>query len=453
MSVRKATATESAAKRRRAVSSLVGSTGSKSNLADILHKLEHAGVVGWSDSMAHRTTRRMLSASSSSHARASTPYGTVISKLVVEGTCIDIIDPAAYLHYMATLSPHFADMMYECLHDNPHTTYVMYNDGLCPGNPFRPDKARKLEAFYWCIPQWHDWVLTRSLLWPTLLLARQSLMAKIPGGLCTVMARVVEFMQSRLGAGVVIPTQHGPLNVVLNFGGFLGDLLAIKAVTGWKGTGGVKACMECANVVSSADRMEPGDIDFSVSDTRLFVKYEDNDIWGIVDALRDACPRITATKLRELETDLGFNHIPQGLFQNEPLRSAVMPSKHFLRDWMHCIVGDGIGNWCAFNCVESLKTKLKIPLQDIQAYVQAIQLPKAFGKLSPSWLDKTRFRGGSLHSFASYMLSIIPALHMFLDAHGVEESEPELYSCFDTLHMAIQVADWACCGRCPWRTI
>ena len=61
--------------------------------------------------------------------------------------------------------------------------YVLYQDAVVPGNPFRPDKARKVEAWYWIFINFPDFVLQRSACWPVATLIRTKLISTIPGGL------------------------------------------------------------------------------------------------------------------------------------------------------------------------------------------------------------------------------------------------------------------------------
>ena len=59
------------------------------------------------------------------------------------------IDPAALLYYLCTVSEQFAELMSDTVKaaGGRCLKWILYQDGVIPGNPFRPEKARKVEAW------------------------------------------------------------------------------------------------------------------------------------------------------------------------------------------------------------------------------------------------------------------------------------------------------------------
>ena len=97
----------------------------------------------------------------------------------------------ALIYYLAQLSHTFASMMFESHVPGVPTKLVIYIDEICPGNPLRPDKARTLQAIYWCFADWPQWVLQRTAAWPTFGVLRSSLAQKLPGGVAQLMKMVL----------------------------------------------------------------------------------------------------------------------------------------------------------------------------------------------------------------------------------------------------------------------
>ena len=56
---------------------------------------------------------------------------------------------------------------------------ITYMDELIPGNPFRPDKARKLMCICWAIVDWLDYMLNRRFAWPCFSIIRSSLIGEL----------------------------------------------------------------------------------------------------------------------------------------------------------------------------------------------------------------------------------------------------------------------------------
>ena len=83
-------------------------------------------------------------------------------------------------------------------------TYVLYQDGVVPENPFRPDKARKVEAWYWIVTQFPDFVIQRSACWPTATLLRTSIVQKLPSGVSYVTRKLLRIFKP-LADGIVLP--------------------------------------------------------------------------------------------------------------------------------------------------------------------------------------------------------------------------------------------------------
>ena len=107
-------------------------------------------------------------------------------------------------------------------------TYVLYQDGVVPGNPFRPDKARKVEAWYWAFVDWPDHMLHRSGAWPIFCLVRTKVCDAIPGGVSKISALMLKRFAS-MTDGVLLPHKSGSFVMRLEFNGFIANLAQFTA--------------------------------------------------------------------------------------------------------------------------------------------------------------------------------------------------------------------------------
>ena len=140
--------------------------------------------------------RNRISRAVAHHSSIETPYGTVVQPFHVGiEQPVECCHPAALLYYMCTISATFADLCKRTVMlagDTP-LRYIAYNDGVVPGNPFRPEKGRKVEAWYWVVVEWPTYIINRSGMWPVFTFIRSRLVDTIPGGV----PHVTKFMLRR----------------------------------------------------------------------------------------------------------------------------------------------------------------------------------------------------------------------------------------------------------------
>ena len=168
--------------------------GAKTGICTALEALQRSGLLRTHDS--NRKLRRTLQRAAVEHGNQNTAYGTVIQKVDLGVPGVEpweYCHPLAYLRYISTLNNSFGEVMQSCLDgvEGEALTVILYMDELCPGNPYRPDKARKLQGVYWCLQEWPDWILRRSALWPVFGVLRSSTVEKMRGGIGAFYAKVL----------------------------------------------------------------------------------------------------------------------------------------------------------------------------------------------------------------------------------------------------------------------
>jgi hypothetical protein len=218
--------------------------------------------------------------------------------------------------------------------------------------------------------------------------------------------------------------------------GILADLVGHKAVTDWKGFRGVKACLECGNLFQYR-RLKSGQISLTCFDTRKFKKHTNESLWAIVDELRRAKTRVSATKFAALETDLGLNYNPDGLMFDDELRKCYLPANHMLRDWMHTLGQDGVANThiaCAIYALD----ESGVPPERIINFAELCRYPSKWGKLDKWAFSPKRLRDETIVSFASTILTMVPVFHLFLDMFA-KDILPQHFKCFTYLHHIVGI--------------
>ena len=189
--------------------------------------------------------RRGLRNAQIKHGEATTPYGQVVQSIstVIKGLeSWQICHPMALLFYLSTISSFFADL-FSTVVAGVALRIVIYIDEICPGNPLRPDKARTLQAIYWCIADWPQWLLQRTAIWPPFGTMRSTLVDKLPGRVSQLMNMILHVFWPEHGSsmdrGVTIVMKHEmPRIITARFAGFLADEKAHNQVVGTKGASG-----------------------------------------------------------------------------------------------------------------------------------------------------------------------------------------------------------------------
>ena len=395
--------------------------GTKTGMCTALSTLQEAGLLETGDSV--RKMRRMLEDATVQHGREVTPYGTVIQQVDLRIPGIapwEYCHPLAYLRYVSGLNNAFGEVMQSCIEPGKPLTVILYMDELCPGNPFRPEKGRKLVGIYWCILEWPDWILRRSAMWPVLGVILSATVESMEGGISAFYARILELCFTD-GAhtmlnGVQLVCNGKAFSVTFAYGGLLADEDCLKKVHGYKGAQGTKPCMDCANLMNVQNRalVPAGAVHISTSTLEGIEFNKNEDIWEIADVLQESVDR--RQNIKKMETSRGVKYVPHGLLFNIALRKIHRPIDHYLRDWMHMLVSNGTANAQTHALGKALK-KVKVPTSVLQTYSTEYTLPAKYGKVSKEWTVAARFSGTDFSSFASPMLTLAPIIGAFLVDH------------------------------------
>ncbi len=310
-----------------------------------------------------------------------------------------------------------------------------------PGNPYRVDQGRKLEAFYWIVANWPSWVRKRSFLWPIFCIVRSKVVKRIPGGLGEIMVRILKYFFGLFERDISLPHPDGEFMMTAEFAGFIADLMSHVECTAWLGVNAVRCCLNCGNVVNRpAHRLEVGEVNLSCWECGKFVMWSNEDIFAMIDELNRLAPRMSDTALEQLQTDLGFQAGATGLMADHSVRHIYKPAEHHHRDWVHLLVQDGIANTEVPLVVASLQ-EAGIEPEHLRNFCDVVKLPTYLGKADKQWFGDRAFRSDrNMKGFASAMLTVIQVLYFFMLA-VVDGARiiPQQFRCFELLYFIVGI--------------
>ena len=396
------------------------SNQTKTSLVHTLQKLNKMGELEYG------VTRRELKEATEFHAKQKNAYGRVVEKIRLGAPkleYLDIANPFAFLVHLCSISTHFADMMHKCCLPGRPLRLVIYADEMNPGNPFRPEKSRTLQCIYWAFVDWPAHVLSRTFAWMALCTIRSSIVDTIPGGMsyiCRMILRLfypADTYAPSMARGIMLECRGEPFIMTAVFAGFLADLKGHKENLEWKGTSGNVCCVTCANL----DKRIRGDtgnatIGLDCSDPQQFIRRSNEDVYAAVDQLVERSRGKSKAAREAMETEYGFNIVPDGLLLDKSLRVLFKPVDHTLRDWQHTIVGDGVANSVLGETLQKLKA-FGYTWEGVRAFMMECNLPSKYGKPHRDWLRDSRIKAHNLTSFSGIILTVVPILFLYMQAH------------------------------------
>lgn len=412
--------------KRRLVDATIVQHASKNGLANILMSLHQAGFlkssIDASATSSMRSLRRQIQDVNEQHSKAQTPYGPVIQTmdLGIDGFhAWEFVSPFALLWHLCNISVAFKGLMTACCQkSNNVLRIVTYIDGVCPGNPLRPEASRNMECIYWVFTDWPQWLLQRANGWFCFGVIRSTVVHKIDGGVSWLMSRVLEHFFLRepfsFTSGIVLPLFRGDTMVRASYCGLLADEKAQKMTCDVKGSSGVKPCLTCKNVTRNRpNALNDYIVDIKCAQYDAFDFHTNESVYGMVERLRHQRPTMGPKAFEQLEIAFGLNYNERSLFFNDALRPILRPVDNMLRDPMHMIVNNGFANIeIARMCVELKEVGIEADL--VTEYAMQFTLPRRLGKVQKVWFSEHRNSSDSNSSFASEILTMVPILCCFL---------------------------------------
>ena len=375
-----------------------------------------------------------------------TPYGLLIESMAsgVDGVpAIEYVNPFAYLHLMCSLCLPF----FMLINNLPaEAKLVIYIDEVCPGNPLRPEKSRMTQAIYWTMANLPDNILVQSGMWLLFSVLRSSIVEKMPGGVSGLIRKVMHIFfgsgPRSFKLGIVLHYSGRTVLVRGVFSGYMADEKALKEIFGLKGASGSKPCITCRNVVqflSNADLVGTSLVGIACRDVHQ-LRYNSNaNIYQLVDKLRHVRDHSTKAELAKIEQIFGMHCNEDNLLFDDTLRDIIRPVDHYLRDWMHTLMSNGVAGTQVGQLLLTLKNA-GLQLTTLSEYAGKFNLPKTRGKVNPDWFLDYRVCSDHLRTFASEQMNMLPILDAFLkDVARPLGTMGDHIKCFKLLYTIVQI--------------
>ena len=306
----------------------------------------------------------------------------------------------------------------------------------------RPDRARELEAVYWTFAELPLWFLRRKDSWFCFGLLRCLIVDGMKGGASeltkTIMLKFFPTSGDSWLNGICLQNDTRSRIVVAKFGGFLADEKALKEIFGITGQAGSVPCMTCLNVrnrwvvVDGVTTIKMWDPDRS-----KVVKASDKHIAAKVRRVREAAESGNKTVLKQTQSLLGVNYVPEGLLFCPALANVLRPTSNYIRDWMHTLVSNGVAGTHLAMIVQAL-IPLGCALSVLRTYAQKFTLPRSRGKVTELFFKDELMCSDHVRHFANDVLAMFPLLDAFL----VEKAEPRGWfprniACFKAMYAVL----------------
>lgn len=326
--------------------------------------------------------------------------------------CLPLLNLQLYLQKLCEEAPAFQGVMRKVLQRSPVLTPVLYCDECQAGNVLAVHKSRKSCMWYmsW-VELWHH--LKNQHAWMPITAIQSQCLHEIEGGASLVTVEIIKHLISQkeldgfeIADGLTFRQSMHTW--------YVGDHESVRSVFSIKGSGGMRPCILCANVVKNRSGVED-DYFKEISAAGGFAPTTDADVFRVCDAMRLPCSR------KELETQeitSGISYNPHTLMWSD-VRSQMPPSR-VCYDYMHTYLFNGVASWEVSLFLELVFNETAVTRQIFQDAVSAsewISLKRS-GK-TPTYLRNLlheRMFGDGLYKGQAHQTSaIVPLIRYYLD--------------------------------------
>ena len=371
-------------------------------------------------------SRKAQSTTMTKFTNQQTPYGPLLTTLVVCGVTLAVQCPGPMVHYCAAHCSGFASLLAEAVArhgaDNPWEL-IVYADGVSPADTLSKNDQRKFYAIYWSFRQLGQEALGTEEPWFTLAIVRLTELAKLDGGLSHLLGVLLDtYIFNPEGvhfslSGVAVALASGVVVLRATFAIFIGDEPALADMCLAKGHAGIKSCMRCANLVLCRYFVEGRDSPSNIRNTEIeFSKFEPLTVARLrmmLQWLKDMHPILSNTKFADLTNRFGFNHSDFTL--------AMKPYAQFptsiMFDWMHLYMVSGLLPQEFGKCMRELRrngapTGYPAVLEFLSKWTWPRSIQINMRKIFHAKANKTNLESEYFSCSASELLTIAPVLNL-----------------------------------------
>ena len=246
-----------------------------------------------------------------------------------ETISLPILCLPAYMQRKCQLHPHWADIVAEATADSCRSGLqgILYCDEVVPGNVLRPDNARRSYLFYFSCSNLRE--ATRSeFSWALLLVVRQCILKRIPGGLAGMTQAIVAHLEPCFAGFPVQDSKQRSHLVHTTECYLLADEAALKGAVGAKGSSGLRPCILCANAL---DKTRPEVPDHESIASHNFAAFQPLQQRQLDAYMAHLASLPTKSRLEESQTFLGWRLIPESVVS----RPGPLIAERCIYDAMH----------------------------------------------------------------------------------------------------------------------
>ena len=331
-----------------------------------------------------------------------------------------VINPHALLYERCRRSHRFRQILHDaCCGGAQKLTLLVYTDETTPGSALRPatDTSREIQAIYFSCRQLPSWYRSRRNGWMVFSVIRTADQHEVVGGLSGLMRTVFRMMFSK-----PVLTVDGPLGtygIMLEMGPIVQDERAHKYLWGVKGSGGMKICHCCRNVIGT-DRYRPdlddGFVHYKRATSKDIQPQTSEQLWEMADDLAAKKGVVSNAEFERLEKAYGITYDPASLLLDVQLRAHVRPVEHTFFDFMHNLLASG--GTCSYE-INLFILKLEgagVPRDAIDDYCSTLQYPRGSGKLPRHYFNQHVVDDSKKHTkgFANTTLAATHALYAYV---------------------------------------
>ena len=231
-----------------------------------------------------------------------------------------VADLRTLLQYAITCSTSWAVALKRALQSrrDQKLTAVLYHDEVISGNILAPRKDKKIMLLYLGFKEMRT-SLHKEAAWLTMALLQHNVLEKVEGGMSCFMALFVRDLHKQRnldGFPLTFPSGETLWTSLATPSLFLSDQEAQRATWGVKGSGGLKPCMFCGNVLCRDSNVgTAGFVEISEPDASKFLRWQDEEIFRAFDRLAAVEKK---GDQKHLATVLGISFLPTGLLAPGP---------------------------------------------------------------------------------------------------------------------------------------
>ena len=229
-------------------------------------------------------------------------------------------------------------------------------------------------------------ILSYQEAWFELFVIRATTMKLIKGGLQAVLSGGLrlffpEHGHNLMTAGMSVKLHNGGgQHFWMQLGPIIADEAAEHGMFSCKGSAGLKPCLLCVNVFNAKYRRE-GITTLDIGGMTMM--HHEHDVSKMVLHSRAsiaACiaklsvPMSVAAR-KEMETNLGWNYVPDGILHDPYILNIAHPVEHVLFDWMHVFFVTGVWNAMVYVLCMALDP-LGIKVESFEQFVSSWKAPK-----------------------------------------------------------------------------